>query len=43
MLILGTTYAYYKTKINGNSKDKSISVLSKYLAAIACQIQSLPN
>ena len=32
MLILGTTYAYYKTKINGNSKDKSISVLSKYLA-----------
>ena len=31
ILLLGLTYAYYKTKINGNTKDKSISVTSKKL------------
>ena len=31
ILLLGLTYAYYKTRINGNTKDKSISVVSKKL------------
>ena len=31
ILLLGLTYAYYKTRINGNTKDKSISVTSKKL------------
>ncbi len=31
IMLLGLTYAYYKTRINGNSKDKSISVVSKKL------------
>ena len=31
IMLLGLTYAYYKTRINGNSKDKSISVTSKKL------------
>ena len=31
LVLLGLTYAYYKTRINGNSKDKSISVTSKKL------------
>ena len=31
ILLLGLTYAYYKTRINGNTKDKSIIVTSKKL------------
>ena len=31
ILLLGLTYAYYKTRINGNTKDKSISITSKKL------------
>ena len=31
LILLGFTYAYYKTRINGNTKDKSISVVSKKL------------
>ena len=31
ILLLGLTYAYYKTRINGNTKDKSINVTSKKL------------
>ena len=31
LILVGFTYAYYKTRINGNTKDKSISVVSKKL------------